>query len=114
MKLLSISYLTQISSLVNVRQNEANSLDQIKMTENWLEYDQKIFTTTNLIFWTCLKFMTPTNINFTPKKYAGAVSLDKSPNHGLQACTGWDTCPASLCSSTRKKHQALRLGGPRT
>ena len=34
------------------------------------------------------------------------------------ARTGWDTCPASLApllrSSTRKKHQARRLGGPRT
>ena len=29
---------------------EASSLDQIKMTENWLEFDRKIFTTTNLIF----------------------------------------------------------------
>ena len=24
--------------------------------------------------------MTPTNINFTPKKYAGAVGLDRSPS----------------------------------
>ena len=56
-----------------------------------------------------------TNINFTPKKYAGAVSLDRLPSPGLQGCTGWDTCPALLvpllCSSTRKKHQARRLGG---
>ena len=29
---------------------EASSLDQIKMTENWFEFDRKIFTTTNLIF----------------------------------------------------------------
>ena len=46
---------------------EASSLDQIKMTENWLDYDQKIFTMTNLIFLIWPKFMTPTNINFTPK-----------------------------------------------
>ena len=47
--------------------------------------------------------MTPTNINLTPKKYAGAVGLDRSPSPGSQARTGWDTCPASLRSSTRKK-----------
>ena len=35
------------------------------------------------------------NVNFTPQKYAGAVGLDRSPNPGLQARTGWDTCPAS-------------------
>ena len=49
-----------------------------------------------------------------PKKYAGAVGLDRSPNPGTRARTGWDTCPASLTpslrSSTRKKkHQAWRL-----
>ena len=37
------------------------------MTKNWLEYDQKIFTTANPIFRIWPKFMTPTNINFTPK-----------------------------------------------
>ena len=47
--------------------------------------------------------MTPTNINFAPKKYAGAVGLDRSPSLGSQACTGWDTCPAMHGSSTRKK-----------
>ena len=31
-----------------------------------LEHDQKIFTMTNLIFGTWLKFTTPTNITFTP------------------------------------------------
>ena len=60
------------------------------MTENWLEYDQKIsqrqtllieydkkmFATANQIFWIWPKFMTPTNINFTPQKYAVAVELD--------------------------------------
>ena len=33
-----------------IKQNEAKSLDQIKMTENWLEYERKIFTMMNLIF----------------------------------------------------------------
>ena len=28
--------------------HEASSLDQINMTENWVEYDQKNFTPTNL------------------------------------------------------------------
>ena len=59
--------------------SEANLLDRIKMTKNSLEYDQQIFTTTNLIFWIWPKFATPTNINFTPKKYAGAVSLESPP-----------------------------------
>ena len=59
--------------------------------------------------------MTPTNINYTPKKYAGAVGLDRSTSPGQQVRTGWDTCPASLAPSlhsfTRKKHQAWRMGG---
>ena len=29
---------------------EASSLDRIKMTKNWLEFDQKIFTAMNLFF----------------------------------------------------------------
>ena len=32
---------------------------------------EKFFTTTNLIFWIWPKFMTPTNINFTPKRFFG-------------------------------------------
>ena len=32
--------------------------------------------------------MTPTNTNFTPKKYAGAVSLERSPSPSLQVRTG--------------------------
>ena len=30
------------------RKNEASSLDQIKMTQNWLEFDQKKLTRMNL------------------------------------------------------------------
>ena len=37
------------------------------MTQNWLEYDQKIFTPTNLIFRTLPNFTIPTSINLTPK-----------------------------------------------
>ena len=73
------------------------------MTKNWLEYDQKIsqrrtllieydqkmFTVTNQIFWIWPKFMTPTHINFTPQKYAGAIGLDRSPSPGSQAHTGF-------------------------
>ena len=33
-----------------LKKKEASLLDRIKMTKNWLEYDRKIFTTTNLIF----------------------------------------------------------------
>ena len=95
---------------------EASSHDQIKMTEFWLDFDRKIFTPTNLNVGALPKFTAPTSIKFTPKKYAGAVCLDRSPSPGLQARTGWDTCPASLapllCSSTRK-HQAWWLEGPR-
>ena len=80
--------------------DEASLLDRINMTKFWLEYDRKLFTPTNLNVGTWPKFTTPTNINFT------------------QVRIGWDTCPALLaqllCSSTRKKHQAWRLGGPRT
>ena len=46
---------------------EASLLDQINMTESWLDYDQKNFTPQNLNVRTWLKFTTPTNINFTPK-----------------------------------------------
>ena len=57
--------------------------------------------------------MTPTNITLTTKKYAGAVGLDRSPSPGLQAHTGWDTCPASLApslrSSTRKKTSGTEI-----
>ena len=53
------------------------------MTENWLDYDQKIFTMTNHIFFIWPNLMTPTNINFTPKKYAGVVGLDRSPSPGI-------------------------------
>ena len=31
---------------------EASKLDRIKMTKNWLEYDRKIFTMTNVTFFT--------------------------------------------------------------
>ena len=62
------------------------------------------------------KFIKTTNMN--GEYYAGAVSLDRSPSPGLQARTGWDTCPASLAHCfaplQEKKYQAWRLGGPRT
>ena len=85
---------------------EASSLDQIKMTKYWLEFDKHY-----LLILT--KIHDTDKLNFTPKTYAGAVGLERSPSLGSQACTGWDTCTAllapSLCSSTRKKHQARRL-----
>ena len=87
---------------------EASSLDRIKMNKNWLEFDRKIFTTMNLIFWTCPKFMTPTNINF--KKYASEVDLDRSHSNGSQARTGWDTCPALLALRSSKRKNS-RHGG---
>ena len=72
------------------------------MTKFCLDFDQKILTLTNLNVGTWPKFTTTTNINFTPQKYAGAVGLNRSPSPGLQACTGWDTCPALLRYSKRK------------
>ena len=33
----------RINILFNIIQIEASSIDQIKMTENWLEYDQTLF-----------------------------------------------------------------------
>ena len=73
------------------------------MTKNWLEYDWKTITKTNIIFWIWPNFTTPTNINLTQKKFAGAIGIDRSPSPGSQNRTGWDTCPASLRSSTRKR-----------
>ena len=52
--------------------------------------------------------MTPANINFTPKNML-EVGLDRSPSPGLQARTGWDTYPASLRSSTRKKTSGTKV-----
>ena len=63
--------------------NQASSHDQIKMSVFQLAYDQKIFTPKNINVGTWPKFTTPTNINFTPKKYAGAVGLDRSPSPSL-------------------------------
>ena len=54
-------------------------LTRIQMTKNWLEFEQKIFTTTNLIFWICPKFMTPTNINFTQKNILVRSAWTGSP-----------------------------------
>ena len=86
---------------------EASSLDWIKMTKNWLEFDQKIFSTTNIIFWIWPKFMTPTSINFPQKKICWSRRLRRYPSPSSQTCTDWETCPAllalSLCSSTRNK-----------
>ena len=76
--LIGASKPITVKKVEHIRIAEANLLDPIKMIEIWLEYDQKNFTTTNIIFWFWPKFMTPTNINFTPKKYVGAVSLDRS------------------------------------
>ena len=55
--------------------------------------------------------MTPTNLNFTPQKYAYAVGLDRSPSPSSQASTGWDTFPASLRSSKRKKKKKKKTSG---
>ena len=54
------------------------------MTENF-SHSQTLF------FELDRKFTTPTNINLTPKKYAGADGLDRSLSPGQQAHTGWDT-----------------------
>ena len=46
-----------------LRLHEASSHDQIKMTKLWLEYDQKIFTPTNINIGTWTKKFTTANIN---------------------------------------------------
>ena len=62
------------------------------MTENKVRtWPKKFITPTNLIFWVWPKFTTPTNINLTPKKYAGAVGLGRCPSQ------------CKLLSYTRKK-----------
>ena len=86
--------------------SEACSHDRTNMTEFRLEHDRKIFTTIILYSWTWPKNMTTTNINFTPKKYAGAVAS----SHWLGHLTS-----LSLLLY-KKKHISCgwRLGGPRT
>ena len=65
----------------------------------------------NLKYWIWLKITTPTNINFTPQKYAAVVGLNRSRSPSWQVCTGWDTCPnllaLSLLSSTREKTSGM-------
>ena len=39
-----------ISKFKDWTEKEASSLDQIKMTKNWLEFDRKIFTMTIVMF----------------------------------------------------------------
>ena len=41
-----------IQIIINNNNNEADSHDQVNMTKNWLEYDQKIMTMTNFTIWT--------------------------------------------------------------
>ena len=47
----------------------------IKMTENWLEYDQKNFTQTNLNVWTWLKYYT--NENLTSSLTKKIIKIDE-------------------------------------
>ena len=44
-----------------------SSLDRIKMTENWLEFDQKIFTNDELYFLNLTKIHDSDKLNLTPK-----------------------------------------------
>ena len=67
---------------------EASSHDRIKMTKFWLEYDQKVFTRTN-IFFVCLfnfaycglyTLQIPTNIeNTTYNSYIFVSSFMNGP-----------------------------------
>ena len=75
------------------------------MTRNWLEFDQKFFTMKNLIFCTRPKFMTPTNINFTPKNMLVPLAWTGLP--ALASSSHWlGHLPSLLaprhCSSTQK------------
>ena len=46
-----------------------SSLDQIKMTENWLEFDRKFFTNDELYILNLNKIHNTDKLNFTPKNY---------------------------------------------
>ena len=47
--------LAFVKKIMRYAPMEAKSLDRIKMTENGLEFDQKVYTTTNLIFFNLTK-----------------------------------------------------------
>ena len=105
-RMKSVSYLDSTKYLQGNRKiwpdkNQKIEMRLTCMTKSiWpklgLEHEQKKFRITNLNNCALQKFTTLTTINFTPQKYAGAISLDKSRSPGLQAHTGWDTCPALL------------------
>ena len=75
---------------------EASLLNQIKITEHWLEYDPKNFTMRTLIFLNLTEIHDPTNTNFPPKNYAGMVrrspavapklSLAGTPSQPCEPC----------------------------
>ena len=60
--------------------------------------------------------MTPTNINFTPQKYAGAVGLDRSPAPASKlTLAGTPAQPRQPCRFTplqEKKTSGTEVGGP--
>ena len=49
--------------------------------------------------------------NRTSRPAIRPANFGRSPSPGLQARPGWDTCPASLRSSTRKNFQLTRRTG---
>ena len=53
------------------------------MTENWLEYDWKMITMKKKYFLNLTEFHDTNEHNLTPKKYAGADGLDRSPSPGI-------------------------------
>ena len=100
-----------------IQKFEVSSHDRIKMTEFWLDFDQKIFTPMNLNVETWLKFTTPHTLTLPQKNM-----LVRSAWTGAQpwfASSHWLGHLPSLASPVtsllyKKKHQTRRLGGPRT
>ena len=57
----------------------------------------------DLIFLNWLKFMTLITLTLPQKNLLVRSAWTGPPDPARRARTGWDTCPASLCYSTRKK-----------
>ena len=82
--------------------------DRIKMTESSIRTWPKNFHNDEPYFLNLTEIHDTDEHYLDAKKYAGAVSLDRSPSPGLHSLI---SPVASLLY--KKKHQARKLGGPR-
>ena len=76
-----------------------------------VKHDRNFFTQTNLNFWIWPKFRTPMNITLPTKNLLVRSAWTGPPALALKLTLAGR--PDQLGSSTRKKHQARILGGPR-